>query len=228
MAKNPAQGGRDFYPTPKPLAEWAIKRLLKLIPNKTIYSAVEPGCGEEAPFMMALIDCIQCYAVGVDHGKSSVLKEKAFFPVYIDVDFLADAYDVCWKKHDQKYDIIATNPPFSVCEKFIEKSFRILHPRGVMVYLLRLSTVGAKKRKPFWKSHPPAEIATFVLRPSFDGKGTDYTEYACFFWYGEELEQIREKRGITGTSFYWVDNTKEGIKENGKVTEFGAPDPIKW
>ena len=228
MAENPARGGRDCYPTPFPLAEWAIKRLLKLIPKKKIYSAIEPGCGDHAPFMGALTERVKCQAVGLDLNQGALLKEVMSFPIFTNIDFIADIYDACWKKPDQKFDIIATNPPFSICEKFIEKSFNILHPTGVMVYLLRTSVVGSKKRKALWKRRPPAEIATFVRRPSFDDKGTDYTEYACFFWYGEKLEATRKEIGKGGTFFYWVDNTREGIKENGGITEFGAPDPIEW
>ena len=74
---------------------------------------------------------------------------------------------------------IITNPPFSLAQDFLLKS---LAESFTVIYLLRLNFLGAKKRKAFWKAHPPTHLFPLSQRPSFTGSGTDATDYAWFGW----------------------------------------------
>jgi len=221
MPQNPAQGGRDHYPTPLLYAEWAARRALKLIDHRVepLY-VLEPGSGPNAPFANSVMDIHQCErGLGVEiSGEGRAGKN----PIILHgTDFLKMPHEslLPYTNERGKFDVIATNPPFSHAEQFLRRSFELLDPYGVMVYLLRLAVVGSEKRMWIWKEHPPVEIATFIRRISFDGVSTDYSEYACFFWVGKKL---MEGQRHDHTKFYWVDNTSVKKKDvETKVEEFG-------
>ena len=79
-----------------------------------------------------------------------------------------------------KFDLIITNPPFSLAKEFLEKSIK---EADCVCYLLRLNFLGSQKRKPFWEDiSTPDELLVLSKRPSFTGKGTDATDYAWFCW----------------------------------------------
>lgn len=234
MAKNIAKGGRDNYPTPDIYADWAVQRALELYLNyPQLFIGLEPGCGSSAPFLTALTKYTRVAAIGVEKEQwvpktpEQTLDslDRTYMKLHMGVDFLSAESDKIWKpKGEENFDIIATNPPFSVCEAFMDKALSLLHPQGVMVFLLRMAIMGSRKRLGFWKEHMPLEIAHFVRRISFDGTSTDYAEYACFFWAGSELSrEWKDIRKGSSTSFYLVDNTREGIKAHGCLTEIGAP-----
>jgi len=223
VAKNIAKGGRDNYPTPQIYADWAIDRALQLSNGYGPLVGLEPGCGESAPFMRALSERTDGLFMGVEKenwvpktgGCSQDLQ------LQMGVDFLLESDDSLWKsRSDAKFDIIATNPPFSQCEAFMAKSIELLHPSGVMVFLLRMAIMGSKKRLSFWKDHMPIEIAHFVRRISFNGTSTDYAEYACFFWAGTDLAKYL---GRKTTAFYLVDNCADSVKDAGALRTIGAP-----
>lgn len=223
MPQNPAQGGRDHYPTPLLYAEWAAQRALKLINHRQQddFCVFEPGSGANAPFINSVMDLHSCKSgLGVEIagegtvGKSPVIQHGVDFLKMTDEDLKP------YVNLRGKFDVIATNPPFSHAEQFLRRSFELLDPHGVMVYLLRLAIVGSEKRMWIWKEHPPVEIATFIRRISFDGVSTDYSEYACFFWLGEELLEVNQH---DHTKFYWVDNTSVKKKDvETKVEAFGV------
>jgi hypothetical protein len=75
-------------------------------------------------------------------------------------------------------DLIITNPPFSIALEFLQKS---LTEAQCVCYLLRLSFLGSKGRKPFWRENTPTHQMV-IDRPSFTGNGTDNSEYAWFCW----------------------------------------------
>lgn len=233
MARNIAKGGRDNYPTPQIYADWAVQRALKLMPPRVEYSALEPGCGTESPFLVAATRSTGNWVrtCGVEKegcGRGENPGSTAY--QVLGTDFLASEQDSNWMNNpDERFDLIATNPPFSQCEAFMDKSLGLLKPDGVMVFLLRMAIMGAKKRLKFWQAHMPFEIAHFVRRISFDGKSTDYAEYACFFWLGAELERWwKAVRGSRSTAFYLVDNTSASIKKNEGLVEIGAPPVLNW
>jgi hypothetical protein len=237
MAKNIAKGGRDNYPTPQIYADWAVKRALELHRcHPPLLVGLEPGCGPAAPFLTALTKYSRVAAIGIEKEKwipktqgefLDELDAGTYMKIHMGVDFLSAESDKVWLvRPDVQFDIIATNPPFSVCEAFMDKSLSLLHPRGVMVFLLRMAIMGSKKRLDFWKAHMPLEIAHFCRRIGFDptSSNTDYAEYACFFWAGTELAaEWALIRGHRNTVFYLVDNVRDSVNERGCLTEIGAP-----
>lgn len=79
------------------------------------------------------------------------------------------------------YDMIITNPPFSLSVQFAEKAISEVHDGGYVILLQRLNWLGSKKRKKFWDSMPLKTVAVHHRRPSFKGtSGTDSIEYAHF------------------------------------------------
>jgi len=85
-----------------------------------------------------------------------------------------------------RVDLIATNPPYRLAEKFIRKARR---DAWIVALLLRLNWAGSIGRYKSLFSEPenrPTEIFVLPRRPSFVGRGSDATEYAWFVW--DELQ----------------------------------------
>lgn len=80
------------------------------------------------------------------------------------------------------FDVIITNPPFSLAGDFINACLPLA---TVTVMLLRLNYLEGAERAPFWRQHPP-DVHILPCRPSFTGHGTDATAYAWFVWHGPE------------------------------------------
>jgi hypothetical protein len=88
-------------------------------------------------------------------------------------DFLSESLPT---KH---YDVIFTNPPFSLAMKFVEKC---LATADHVVMLLRLGFLGSARRANFFRQHPP-DIYLLPDRPSFLKSGkTDNSYYAWCVW----------------------------------------------
>lgn len=99
-------------------------------------------------------------------------------------DFLG--YGVCGLPMD--YDMVITNPPFSLAVEFIRKALMAVKPGGYVVMLLRLNFFGSEERNPFFLSGKMPERAyVHAKRLGFtpDGK-TDSIEYAHMIWRKSE------------------------------------------
>lgn len=121
--------------------------------------------------------------------------------------FIGDYLTAAWPKtKEDRFDLIITNPPFSLAEKFIEKA---ITEAKVVVMLLRVNFLGSKKRVEFFKKYKP-DIYISPKRPSFEKGGTDATEYAWFVWNSDNLDN-------KVTRYYMLDfPTKEELKEWNK------------
>lgn len=86
------------------------------------------------------------------------------------------------------FDVIISNPPFHLAQRFITKSLREVVSKGYVIYLLRLNYFGSVERFEWWKSHLPLLCYVHHRRMGFGkinkkGKeGTDSIEYAHFVW----------------------------------------------
>lgn len=74
------------------------------------------------------------------------------------------------------------NPPYSLALDFINKSLELLHPGGLLIFLLRTNFLESEKRFKWWQEHPLSGLYTLHKRPSFTGRGTDATSYSWFVW----------------------------------------------
>lgn len=87
-----------------------------------------------------------------------------------------------------KYDLIFTNPPYSLAREIIGHALES-YPRATIVMLLRVGFLESKKRYSWWQDKLPTELHILANRPSFDGKGNDATAYAWFVWRPGVKEQ---------------------------------------
>lgn len=71
-------------------------------------------------------------------------------------------------------------PPYSLALDFINKSLELLHPGGLLIFLLNF--LESEKRFKWWQEHPLSGLYTLHKRPSFTGRGTDATSYSWFVW----------------------------------------------
>lgn len=175
MSSHPKKRKRvehDFYETPAWTTE-AILRKLGLKPGRWL----EPCAGNGA-IIKQVNKHYGTYAPG---WTICELQEKFRDPlepyappgqIHCPQDFLS------WDRHFD-YDVSMTNPPYLLAEAMIAKQIGIAE---VVVNLLRLNFLGSAKRVPFFRVHKPDIYVLGGERPSFDGNGTDSTEYAWFVW----------------------------------------------
>ncbi len=124
----------DKYITPAQ----AIDSLLDTLQIPHYCTFMEPCKGDGAIFNR--VDCAVKLYAEIDEGK----------------DYLALPSD--------DYDLIITNPPFSLAIEFLEKS---LSEADSVFYLLRLNFLGSQKRKAFWNANPPTHVLVLSDRPCF-------------------------------------------------------------
>jgi len=139
----------DYYPTPP----WCYENLN--IDFSGFKTALEPCRGDGRIYSFLKNKGLDTYWAELSEGID-----------YLDTPF-------------ENIDLIFTNPPFSIADKFIEKA---LSESPSVVMLLRLNYLGSQKRFEFWKKYPVTGLIVLSKRPSFTGTGTDSTEYAWFIW----------------------------------------------
>jgi hypothetical protein len=97
-----------------------------------------------------------------------------------EVEIIHGAFD----QYDRRrvWDTAITNPPYSCALPILE---RLLHAAHVVVALMRLNFIAGEERAAFMRESRPS-VYVLPNRPSFDGQGTDATDYAWFVWGFEE------------------------------------------
>jgi hypothetical protein len=169
----------DFYGTPR----WATESILV-----QLLSRQADDC--EDPIRSVLEPCAGTGAI------ASVLKDVGFAPWCVEID--QSRWDRCNKiahctlqdwlgEHtvDLKWDLILTNPPFSLALEFVIKAISMA---TCTVMLLPLNFMASKEREEFHKAHP-SHCHVLRKRPSFGlnkhgKKGTDAQDYGWFQWGG--------------------------------------------
>jgi|GEM_PF-3569122 len=226
---------KDDYPTPTPIAEWAVKRAMQLkasmVSIPATLSVLEPGCGDRAPFARAAAiygrgpgPDIRAFGIDIrtreelpndaepveDHCEEELQRTIS---IYRGKDFLHGStihslFDK-WALADYLsggFDVIATNPPFNRGEEFVRQSLIFLNGTGVAVFLLRLSFMSTQGRIPLFRDRPPAEVHVLHKRPSFINGKTDNSEYGLFLWLGDDLDGFLKAQGRREARLAWLDN----------------------
>jgi len=86
------------------------------------------------------------------------------------------------------YDLVITNPPFSLTMEFIRRSLE-LNTRYI-VMLQRLNYIGSETRFQFMDDNPP-DLYVLPNRVSFKASGkADSVEYAWFVWDKQDLARV--------------------------------------
>lgn len=165
----------DYYPTPA----WCVHRLLDEV-RLPSGAWLEPCAGDGA-----IIRASRCVLTGAQWAAMELREEmraplSGLCPTTIG-DFLASDLGAA------RYDVILTNPPYSLAMEFVQKSLAVSR---VTAMLLRLNFLGSQERAAFFRAHPPS-VYVMPNRPSFVGGRTDACEYAWFVWGLHPTPEIR-------------------------------------
>jgi hypothetical protein len=173
----------DYYRTP----EWAIDDFLSAfyrrepgafprIGGKKMF-VLDPCAGGDADHpTMPYPTAIHGWGTDADHTMTIDIREDS--PAKVHGDYLTYPVQGLFT-----FDMIISNPPFTLAQQFIEKALTEVRVGGWVVFLLRLNFLGSQKRKPFWDTHMPNYIFLHSRRLSFrDDNKTDSVEYAHFCW----------------------------------------------
>jgi len=182
----------DFYATPTWLTEAIIPELKQRLPAKP--NILEPAVGQGA--MIDVLDAAfpDATLLGLDIADVPV-KHTERFSIFDNTDFLAS-------EPSPEFDLIATNPPFTLAQEFIEKALAFRRPRtdlnnreGLVVMLLRLNFLEGQRRAAWLRDLRPS-VYISPRRPSFTSDGqTDATGYGFFFFDGRgELHWLPTER----------------------------------
>lgn len=163
-------GGSDFFPTPA----WCVDWLLRAV-HLPAGNWLEPSAGDGA-----IIRAVNARRDGVSWFAIEIREEcrDALDNLTDGETMIADFPKTPWSHEGPFYDVVIGNPPYTDAAAHIA---RALDCGRVVAFLLRLNFLGSQKRLDFWRRHP-ADVYVLSERPSFDGEGTDATEYAWFVW----------------------------------------------
>lgn len=141
---------------------------------------LDPGCGAGSFCQAIKAEYPDCHLTAIDIAPEWIAQVEALGVA--DGVMQCDYLTVESGFFGDRFDLIIGNPPFSLAQKFVERSFELIKPHGKIVFLLRLGFLESKKRIPFWQTHPAAEVVVLSERPSFLGGPTDSAAYGVFTW----------------------------------------------
>jgi len=179
----------DFYETPYSLTE----QFLQVFPWLNVKTVLEPAAGDGA-----ITKVVERFALG---------SVEAYDPM------THEGYDFLSHSFDKKYDLVITNPPFSLAEQFIKKAKAV--SKRYVAFLLPLSYLHGKGRYDRVYTDltfPLREVLVFTRYPMLgeplreDGKyHTGMMVYAWYLW-------DKEYEGKPTIS--WLDNNEYVLKKN--------------
>lgn len=173
----------DLYETPGWLTQAILPHLEQLLRTTRkpfdwadgSVQVLEPACGK-----LAIASEIQRQWSGVRLYVSDLVAGSGAGYSWPSTDFLRVT-------PNPVFDLIITNPPFSLALEFVQQA---MHWRrdsnSIVAMLLRLNWLGSQQRAPWLRQHTPAVYVT-PRRPAFStnkqGKvGTDSADYAWMVW----------------------------------------------
>ncbi|MCK9629993.1 MAG: hypothetical protein M0R37_15555 [Bacteroidales bacterium] len=229
----------DNYATPPLIARWAVVHALKLLgamepPPYPHLRALEPACGDTAPFGMAMAQRgLQTMLQDLRDVNGEAIRELWKREHGVDlaprapVEILS-CWDYLTAQLPTVYHLIAVNPPFKMAEQFVRRVIdRDLDGHGVAVFLLRLGFLESQARSALFSERPPAEVHVLTARPSFAHGKTDSTAYGLFFWRGSAADAQARNGGYQTTTLHWIDNAawepRRGRVRIEKGAEHGTP-----
>lgn len=171
----------DNYPTPP----WCFQALEPYLDFSGVFSFLEPCAGDGRIIKWVASKTVNnnfpCYCMATD------VKGE-----YSTGNYNADSY--LNKKYSQTFDLIITNPPYSLGLEFAEK---MLKDARIVMSLFRLDFLATQIRKSFFRENPLHGLYVLSKRPAFRGRTTDRYDYAWFVWaYPDGMKINLPKAGI--------------------------------
>ncbi len=172
----------DFYETP----QWAIDVVLDAIGITSSFDgyAIDPGTGTGAIAHRIAVRAPNADVRGIELNPDLLEKAKLG-------SFVAAAWEnadwLTWQA-DGVPDLIIGNPPYGpkndrhLAEKFIRKALAVAGKKGTVAMLLRVNFLIPKSRRLLRSDFGMPDKFELERRPSFNGSGTDATDYAWFVW----------------------------------------------
>ena len=171
-----ASKAHDRYLTPPRLVRAAFEQLFELH-GERVYQAehfLEPGAGP-GPFVSLAPQYFTRLKKAI--GVELYHKDRGSDYELVRTDFLK------WETK-LRFDVVMSNPPYTWAEAFIRKTYELLKPGGVALFLVRIGMAGSKKRRPLWREVLLDELWLCRPRPSFVAAGSsDSAEYAFFMMH---------------------------------------------
>lgn len=188
---NPSAGCRtenDFYAT-DPQAVYALFDALSLydpdFADLAPTSFLEP-CVGNGNIAMAVLDYYKASMNSPDSTKTFIDIVDRGYPNTIVQDFLL--FEPI--QPQSKFDLVVSNPPYSLALEFVQKSLQHLSDRGYLAFFLKIQFWEGEKRKQFLLDNPPAFCFPFAKRmPTWNnGQPTDehgkrWATTMCHAWF---------------------------------------------
>lgn len=184
----------DYYATPQNVISDALRKFFELEYMDSVKDVLDPCAGgnpenethhyTDMPYVKVLQD-----EYGINPDTMDVREDSL---ADVKMDFLKVSPDI----HKERYDLVITNPPFSIAEEVIRHGLEFCRNGKFVIMLLRLNFLEGLKRKDLFDNYMPKYI--FVHRKRIDftrnlktGKhGTDSVAYAHFVWQkGNDLQK---------------------------------------
>jgi len=180
----------DEYDTPS----WCVEYLLREL-NLPKGSWLDP-CGGNCKLIQAVKNIYPDVKIFASEIREACETNLAINTSgYIIGDYLKiDNSELLSLNNGNKFDVIITNPPYSIAMEFVEKA---LTQARFVVMLLRVNFVAAQKRNKFMRENAP-DLYVLSRRPSFTDGGTDATEYAWFVWDSTNLKRAKGTIAVLG------------------------------
>ena len=166
----------DFYATPI----YCIENLLNYWQPSENDTVLDP-CAGSGNFGLVLKDINN---ITIDAIEIREEEKDTLYKIYQNV-MINDCL-----KHKLYYDVVITNPPYSLAKEIITHYLEVVKPRETIM-LLRTAFLESKVRYNFWQKHPVNKLYVMSKRPSFTGSGTDATSYSWFIWDDSGKQEIK-------------------------------------
>jgi len=177
-----ARHAGDFYETPS----WAIDVVLDVLGVTEAFDGyvIDPGTGTGAIAHRVAERAPRADVRGIELNEELLAKARA-----CRADSIAweQADWLTWRADGQP-DLVIGNPPYgprddrTLGERFIWKALDVAGKKSTVAMLLRLSFLVPKTRRKLRAAFGKPNIHALERRPSFNGSGTDATDYAWFVW----------------------------------------------
>jgi hypothetical protein len=166
-----ARNKEDYYRTPIPEIEKFIAAFIDAGYHFNHLRILDPCAGGDEQHPMSYPEALKKHTPNI-----TTIDIREDSRAQLKVDYLrTDCTDI--------FDVIITNPPFSIAIDIIKKALDDVKDGGLVIMLLRLNFFGSKDRKPFWDKNMPEYCFVHHKRIGFtdDGK-TDSIEYCHMVW----------------------------------------------